>query len=126
MKRVLSSTLLFFVAILVFSLIDKGVVLDAFMKPLVSSMLFFVFSYFLQKRKESQLNDGESLPEPVLSRKGSVLGVAYFFVFQLAIAIYKGDGVMRAFVGAIIGTGLFAVILFAIIPFDKEEKKENA
>ena len=126
MKRVLSSTLLFFVAILVFSLIDKGVVLDAFMKPLVSSMLFFVFSYFLQKRKESQLNDGESLPEPVLSRKGSVLGVALFFVFQLAIAIYKGDGVMRAFVGAIIGTGLFAVILFAIIPFDKEEKKENA
>lgn len=126
MKRVLSSTLLFFVAILVFSLIDKGVVLDAFMKPLVSSMLFFVFSYFLQKRKESQLNDGESLPEPVLSRKGSVLGVALFFVFQLAIAIYKGDGVMRAFVGAIIGTGLFAVILFTIIPFDKEEKKENA
>lgn len=126
MKRVLSSTLLFFVAILVFSLIDKGVVLDAFMKPLVSSLLFFVFSYFLQKRKESQLNDGESLPEPVLSRKGSVLGVAYFFVFQLAIAIYKGDGVMRAFVGAIIGTGLFAVILFTIIPFDKEEKKENA
>ena len=126
MKRVLSSTLLFFVAILVFSLIDKGVVLDAFMKPLVSSMLFFVFSYFLQKRKESQLNDGESLPEPVSSRKGSVLGVALFFVFQLAIAIYKGDGVMRAFVGAIIGTGLFAVILFTIIPFDKEEKKENA
>lgn len=123
MKRVLSSTLLFFVAILVFSLIDKGVVLDAFMKPLVSSMLFFVFSYFLQKRKESQLNDGESLPEPVLSRKGSVLGVALFFVFQLAIAIYKGDGVMRAFVGAIIGTVLFAVILFTIIPFEKEEKK---
>lgn len=123
MKRVLSSTLLFFVAILVFSLIDKGVVLDAFMKPLVSSMLFFVFSYFLQKRKESQLNDGESLPEPVLSRKGSVLGVAYFFVFQLAIAIYKGDGVMRAFVGAIIGTVLFAVILFTIMPFEKEGKK---
>lgn len=123
MKRVLSSTLLFFVAILVFSLIDKGVVLDAFMKPLVSSMLFFVFSYFLQKRKESKLKDGESLPGPVLSRKGSVLGVALFFVFQLAIAIYKGDGVMRAFVGAIIGTVLFAVILFTIIPFEKEEKK---
>ena len=123
MKRVLSSTLLFFVAILVFSLIDKGVVLDAFMKPLVSSLLFFVFSYFLQKRKESKLKDGESLPGPVLSRKGSVLGVALFFVFQLAIAIYKGDGVMRAFVGAIIGTGLFAVILFTIIPFEKEEKK---
>ena len=123
MKRVLSSTLLFFVAILVINLIDKGGVLDAFMKPLVSSMLFFVFSYFLQKRKESKLKDGESLPGPVLSRKGSVLGVALFFVFQLAIAIYKGDGVMRAFVGAIIGTVLFAVILFTIIPFEKEEKK---
>ena len=123
MKRVLSSTLLFFVAILVINLIDKGVVLDAFMKPLVSSMLFFVFSYFLQKRKESKLKDGESLPGPVLSRKGSVLGVALFFVFQFAIAIYKGDGVMRAFVGAIIGTVLFAVILFTIIPFEKEEKK---